>query len=638
MTDKTSDDLRQIRIPTAAGGEVDLEKISTLLFTSGPSDIVRVNQEKQIELMFRFLEEVNNSTDLLKNARLEVDNIIDSFEIPDGIAVEVIHDETDYSEFQFLIGAAFLLIYMILAAVFESFSLPFVMMFTIPLAAIGSILAIILTGNSLLNANTLIGLLILLGVVVNNGIILIDYTRILRQRGYRMERALIAAGQARVRPILITAITTIVALFPLAMGQGEYVATIGAPFAITVIGGLAFSAFFTLIFIPTTYAGLENALLWWQKQSLLSKIIQLTLFMTGVAIIYLNLDSLLWKSINITLLIIAIPALSYFFQTSLRTATAAIIPDGQPLHIQLKHLVKIYDSDSRFVREWKAGAQMATKSRDEQTDSRNWWLQQLAWQVPVIGFLTYFIYFYLDNHFWQIALAVCLYLLLISMIRPRGSIASIIHQKTASWALKILTFGFPALTIVIFYFQWNSLSSPLVIAGLWYLAISVRITAQNLFSHRQNIDGLTGRFAGIRRLWYLFVNSIPLIGRQKQPFAALKGVTLEIGNGMFGLLGPNGAGKTTMMRAICGILEPNRGAITINGIYLNKKREELQGLIGYLPQEFGTYENMSAVEFLRYQAMLKDIWEPEEREEIVQKVLHQVHLEEKQHMRIGTFS
>ena len=98
LTDKTSDDLRQIRIPTSAGGEVNLEKISTLLFTSGPSDIVRVNQEKQIELVFRFLEEVNSSNDLLKNARLEVDNIIDSFEIPDGIAVEIIHNETDYSE------------------------------------------------------------------------------------------------------------------------------------------------------------------------------------------------------------------------------------------------------------------------------------------------------------------------------------------------------------------------------------------------------------------------------------------------------------------------------------------------------------------------------------------------------------
>ena len=85
------------------------------------------------------------------------------------------------------------------------------------------------------------GFLILLGVVVNNGIILIDYTNILRNRGYRTSRALMMAGLSRVRPILITASTTIVALFPLAMGQAEYVGAIGAPFAITVIGGLTVS-------------------------------------------------------------------------------------------------------------------------------------------------------------------------------------------------------------------------------------------------------------------------------------------------------------------------------------------------------------------------------------------------------------
>ena len=125
---------------------------------------------------------------------------------------------------------------MILAAVFESLLNPFVIMFTIPLAAIGSLWAIIFTENSLLNANTLIGFLILLGIVVNNGIILIDYTRILRQNGFRRSRALITAGKARLRPILITAITTIVAMMPLAMGKVEYVTSIAAPFAITVIG------------------------------------------------------------------------------------------------------------------------------------------------------------------------------------------------------------------------------------------------------------------------------------------------------------------------------------------------------------------------------------------------------------------
>jgi len=115
-------------------------------------------------------------------------------------------------------------------------------------------------------------------------------------------------------------------------------------------------------------------------------------------------------------------------------------------------------------------------------------------------------------------------------------------------------------------------------------------------------------------------------------------VSLEIGSGMFGLLGPNGAGKTTLMRIICGILEQSRGTIWINGINLKEKREELQGLIGYLPQEFGTYENMTAREFLEYQAILKNIYDKEEREKRVNYVLSAVHLDKNGDQKIGSFS
>ena len=184
---------------------------------------------------------------------------------------------------------------MILASVFESFASPFVLMFSIPLAAIGSFTGLIITGNSLFNTNTLTGFLILLGVVVNNGIILIDYTNILQKQGYRMSRALMVAGMARVRPILITAITTIIALMPLAMGESEYVGSIGAPFAITVIGGLAFSTIFTLIFIPTFYSGMNNAIEWYIGLDWKIKAIQLIALATSGYFIYYNVYSFIWQ-------------------------------------------------------------------------------------------------------------------------------------------------------------------------------------------------------------------------------------------------------------------------------------------------------------------------------------------------------
>ncbi|MCA1761088.1 MAG: efflux RND transporter permease subunit, partial [Bacteroidales bacterium] len=231
--EKNIDDLRRMKVSNNLGASYDLQDIADLVYADGMASITRVNQEKQIELFYRFAQEAEQSKDLLEAYRLELDQVVSNYKMPAGVAIEIIHEEDQFSEFYFLIGAAFLLILMILASVFESLTTPIVLMFSVPLAAIGSFIALIFTGNSLFNANTLTGFLILLGVVVNNGIILIDYTNILRKQGFRKSRALMTAGLSRVRPILITAITTIVAMLPLAMGQSEYVGAIGAPFAIT---------------------------------------------------------------------------------------------------------------------------------------------------------------------------------------------------------------------------------------------------------------------------------------------------------------------------------------------------------------------------------------------------------------------
>lgn len=227
--EKTVDDLRAIRIENANGGMHNLEDISSLNYGRGRSRIIRVNQDKQIEVYYAFPRDVQSSKDLLGGYRSDIDQLIASYNLPSGVAVQVFHEEDEFGDFKFLILAAFLLIFMILASVFESVVTPFVLLFTIPLAAIGSLLALLLSSNSLMNANTLTGFLILLGVVVNNGIILIDYANILRKRGYRRNRALMTAGMSRIRPILITSITTIAAMLPLAMGDTEYAGAIGAP-------------------------------------------------------------------------------------------------------------------------------------------------------------------------------------------------------------------------------------------------------------------------------------------------------------------------------------------------------------------------------------------------------------------------
>ena len=645
-TEKTLEDLKDLDIVNQDDGTAKLQDLGQIVFGSGMSRIQRVNQEKQIEVMYRFLSEVSDSKDLLLTARQEVDDIIANLVIPSGIAVEVVHEESDFDAFYFLIGAAFLLIYMILAAVFESFLAPVVIIFSIPLAAIGSLLALTITGHSLFNANTLMGFLILLGVVVNNGIIYLDYTRILRDRGYRLSRALITAGQARVRPILITAITTIVAMLPLAMSREAYVANIGAPFAVTIIGGLSLSTLFTLVLIPTLYFGLQSAIAWLRQLSWINKSIQAALLVLGIFFILTQVDDLLWQFASLLGVLIGIPATTFFVLNSLRAARAQVIDTDASITIRIQNMVKVYDRGSRFIREWQKGKTISERTGPHKTYTSLREFSEWIWQLPLLAFLIYFGFFYLNAPFWVFVTIVMTYLYLLSLIREfEKYLKNKADTNSKQWlgflaahGQKSIFWGFPLFSLFSFFLRWQDIPAILTVGILWMLALSVYVTAQHIHHQEININRLTGRFANVRRLFYQFVLVIPVIGRKRTPFRALNRATFEIGSGMFGLLGPNGAGKTTLMRIICGVLEQTYGRVWINGIDTLEKREELQGLIGYLPQEFGTYENMSAYEFLHYQAILKNITDQKDRENRITQVLKQVNMLEKQHDKIGSFS
>lgn len=644
--EKGIEDLRRLQISNNQGATYDLQDVADLVYADGMSSITRVNQEKQIELNYSFVDEAEQSKDLLEAYRLEIDEIISSYKLPSGVAIEVIHEEDQFSEFKFLIGAAFILILMILASVFESLSTPIVLIFSIPLAAIGSFLALIFTGNSLFNANTLMGFIILIGVVVNNGIILIDFTNILRKRGFRKSRALMTAGLSRVRPILITAITTIVALFPLAMGQAEYVGAIGAPFAITVIGGLALSTLLTLIFIPTLYAGLENALNWMKSLHWALKAGIMTAYVVGGTYIYLEVDSFLWQLLYYMLLIILVPGIIAFVKTSLRQASAKVIDEKEAIRIEIRKLVKIYDRDSRFMREWKSGIKIRERAGLLKDYKKVRDFYDLVWQIPLFGFLVYFTFFYLENNFWVWFMSHIVYFFMFLLWMPvkqvlinkHESTGKAVYLKIKRIVFNVIYWAVPLIFLYSFYKEWDNLGMVIFVGIMWMILLVFYSTAEYIQNKDLNIARIEGRFGGLRRGYFTMVRQIPIIGKRKKPFRALNGVSLEIGTGMFGLLGPNGAGKSTMMRIICGVLEQSYGKIWINGLDTQKHREELQGLIGYLPQAFGTYENMSAWEFLDYQAILKGIKDTKIRNERLEYVLKNVHMFDRRNDKIGSFS
>jgi HAE1 family hydrophobic/amphiphilic exporter-1 len=162
-----------------------------------------------------------------------------------------------FSSMLFTLAMAIFLVYLVMASQFESLVHPFVILFTIPLALIGAVLALWLTGTTV-SVVVFIGLIMLAGIVVNNAIVLVDLINQLRAQGRARTEAIVEAGAARLRPILMTTMTTILGLLPMALGFGEG-AEVRAPMAVTVIGGLLVSTLLTLVVIPVVYSLLDRA-------------------------------------------------------------------------------------------------------------------------------------------------------------------------------------------------------------------------------------------------------------------------------------------------------------------------------------------------------------------------------------------
>ncbi|MGB8001737.1 MAG: efflux RND transporter permease subunit, partial [Anaerobacillus sp.] len=154
------------------------------------------------------------------------------------------------------LALAIVLVYMVMAGQFESFLYPFIIMFSVPLTAIGIIFGLLVSFQPL-GVGSLVGMLILTGIVVNNAIVLVDYINKLRATGMDTRSAILEAGPVRLRPILMTALTTILGLVPLSLGFGEGT-EIQQPMAIVIVFGLSVATFITLVFIPVVYYLIDN--------------------------------------------------------------------------------------------------------------------------------------------------------------------------------------------------------------------------------------------------------------------------------------------------------------------------------------------------------------------------------------------
>ncbi len=250
---QSKEDLDNILIPTPLGRQIPLRAIATVEYAKSPQTINREDQERVVSV------NIDVSGRDLRSVTRDVKKSIAAIPVPPDFRIDIGGSAEDMQEsFMYLFIAlvvAIVLTYMVMASQFESFVDPFIILFTIPMSFIGAALALVITGTDL-SVMALVGIVMLVGIVVNNGIVLVDYINQLRSRGLDLFDAIVQAGRVRMRPVLMTASTTILAMLPLALGLGES-GEQWAPMARSVMGGLLVSTILTLIVVPVIYAVVE---------------------------------------------------------------------------------------------------------------------------------------------------------------------------------------------------------------------------------------------------------------------------------------------------------------------------------------------------------------------------------------------
>lgn len=242
-------DLKNLTVTSAYGTQVPLSDIATVTMDESATTIMRENQKNYIT--------INANAEGMSGSEAQklVQDAMADFELPDGChyefggMMEMMNES--FSSLTTAMIVAVLLVYMIMASQFESLRYPFIVMFSMPLAITGAILGLLITGNTI-TMPAMMGFVMLIGMVVNNGIVLVDYTNQLMDRGMNCYDALTTAGPRRLRPILMTTLTTVLGMLPMALATSEGSEMMQA-LAVAVIFGLSLSTVVTLIFIPVLY-------------------------------------------------------------------------------------------------------------------------------------------------------------------------------------------------------------------------------------------------------------------------------------------------------------------------------------------------------------------------------------------------
>lgn len=641
-------DIQSLRVATE-NGVLPLGELITGSLGQPPPAIVHHNGRRELNVDYRLSESAPGTGPERLALEQEIENVIASAFRPNGFTIETVDAAEATSWMRLVVVPILFFLFAVLAITFESLTMPFLVLIAVPLTVFGVTWALFFAGLGI-DPIAGIGIIVLLGLTVNPAILLVDR---MQQKLKRSQcgggAAALMAVRERVRPVLMTSCTTIAGLWPLALSTGQEF-EIWPPFATVVMGGLVASTFLTLLVIPVGFVlfaridkifgrlGAWILMLW----------VAATTAVIAPLILTEQLVSPTWQVVTTSL----VASFFLWILVKLFLRQQGVMPDGDSLVIETRYLSKIYGLPGPFFNAWHRCNDFYQKFNQRSLqDTKD---RAITFAALLLGAV--YLSFNLQTFAWRamfifIAAALlgrlCIEIFHLFFGRAGNKQRHKGHDSKFEVWVKTLAPWTGLAYIFVTYTAVPGSSGDtqalypaeyILLVSLLFLLQFGRRTAALITQDKLVLELETGFLRRLRSGWRKLSIRVFGFDLPRQEFTGVSSVHFRAERGMIGILGPNGAGKTTFLRMLAAVLEPSRGSIHYGGYEKRQLAGNIGALIGYLPQEFGLPDHMTAREYLDYFAILYKVGDAAEREERVEKLLTDVGLDRKQHEKIKGYS
>lgn len=636
--------IEALRLATDEGA-LPLGMVTTASRVPAPPAIAHHNGRRELAVSYSLASSAPSQGPERLRLEAAIEDAVRTVYRPSGYTVESVADEgTDW--FRLIFVPVLLLLYAVLAITFESFTLPILVLVSVPLTVLGATWSLVLAGVGA-GIYALVGVIALLGLTVNPGILLVDrmQQRVLAS-GASGGAAAIAAVRERTRPVLMTSCTTIAGLWPLALSTGEEL-EIWPPFATVVMGGLATSTVLTLLVIPVGFVLLTRIDRIFGKLGpwIVLGWIGATAAVVVPLIVSGQLTTLTWQIVTTVL----VAAVFLWLAVSIFHRAPRLAFDTNATALEARYLSKVYGRAGPVKRAWRLGRDGGDRVARTRRDASE---RALTFGMLLAGPL--YMTLFLDSMTWRLLFAYLAaafaaravielrYMVLLwngvhEARETQGSLFDSIVLTLAPWTM-LAAFAY-AYTLQPAVDGTRQALPPVAVVLLAGLTLTVQLgrrTARR--AARAGGAHVPTEVGRMRAAWRKTCDAVFGLDLPQAEIEALATTSFAARQGMIGILGPNGAGKTTLLRMLAGVLDPTAGAIHYSGMPKHRVGSYVSRWVGYLPQEFGLPNHLTAREYLDYFALLYDVGDRRERRERVDALLAEVGLSERQHEKIGAFS